>query len=48
MDKKSSDNIAHDAHIWGALFGVVFTIVLKPSIVIYFIEEVNVYLNSFF
>ncbi|MDC3260069.1 rhomboid family intramembrane serine protease [bacterium] len=48
MDKKSNDNIAHDAHIWGALFGVVFTIVLKPSIVIYFIEEVNVYLNSFF
>jgi len=48
MDKKSSDNIAHDAHIWGALFGVVFTIVLKPSIVLYFIEEVNVYLNSFF
>lgn len=48
LDKKSSDNIAHDAHIWGALFGVVFTIVLKPSIVLYFIEEVNVYLNSFF
>ncbi|MBL4625401.1 MAG: rhomboid family intramembrane serine protease [Flavobacteriales bacterium] len=48
MDKKSNDNIAHDAHIWGALFGIVFTIILKPAIALYFIESVNDYLNSFF
>ncbi|MBL4653946.1 MAG: rhomboid family intramembrane serine protease [Flavobacteriales bacterium] len=48
LDKKSNDNIAHDAHIWGALFGVVFTIALKPAIVLYFIESVNDYLTHLF
>lgn len=27
LDKRQSDNINHSAHIWGALFGVVFIIV---------------------
>ena len=48
MDKKSNDNIAHDAHIWGAIFGVALTVLLKPAIVLYFIESINEYLNSFF
>jgi membrane associated rhomboid family serine protease len=48
MNKKSNDNIAHDAHIWGALFGIAFTIVLKPSIALYFIETVSDYLTGFF
>lgn len=26
MDKKGGDNIGHNAHFWGAVFGVVFTI----------------------
>ena len=38
MDKRSNDRIAHDAHYWGAIFGVVFTFILEPSIVLnYFI-----------
>lgn len=28
MGKQSSDNINHDAHLWGALFGLVFAILL--------------------
>ncbi|MEI7472886.1 MAG: rhomboid family intramembrane serine protease [Chitinophagaceae bacterium] len=28
MGKKSSDHINHDAHLWGSLFGLVFTITL--------------------
>lgn len=28
--KKSGDNINHDAHLWGALFGLVFPIALHP------------------
>ena len=33
MDKKSSDNIAHDAHFFGALYGIVFTTLLNPELV---------------
>ena len=28
MSKKASDNIAHDAHFGGALFGLIFTLIL--------------------
>jgi membrane associated rhomboid family serine protease len=31
MDKKSNDNIAHDAHFWGAAFGVAFSLLMFPS-----------------
>jgi membrane associated rhomboid family serine protease len=34
MGKKKIDNIGHDVHFWGAIFGFVFTIVLKPSLLI--------------
>jgi len=34
MGKKNIDNIGHDAHFWGAIFGFVFTIALKPSLII--------------
>lgn len=27
MDKKGTDNIGHNAHLWGALYGLLFTIV---------------------
>ena len=30
--KKNIDNIGHDVHFWGAIFGFVFTIVLKPAL----------------
>lgn len=28
MGKKNSDNINHDAHLWGSLFGLAFTLIL--------------------
>lgn len=28
MGKKSSDNVNHDAHLWGSLFGLAFTLAL--------------------
>jgi len=27
MDKKGTDNIGHNAHLWGALYGLIFTLV---------------------
>jgi membrane associated rhomboid family serine protease len=32
MNKKNIDNVGHDVHFWGAIFGFVFTIVLKPAL----------------
>lgn len=32
MAKKATDNIGHDAHFWGAIFGILFTIALKPAL----------------
>jgi len=41
MDKKGGDNVNHDAHLWGAIFGVVFTIALKPSITLHFLDQLT-------
>lgn len=39
MDKKASDNIGHMAHFTGALWGMVFTCILNPSLLSRFIEK---------
>jgi len=31
MGKRGGDNINHDAHLFGALYGIVFILLLKPS-----------------
>lgn len=41
MDKKGNDHINHDAHFWGAVFGVVFTVALKPKILLHFIDKLT-------
>jgi membrane associated rhomboid family serine protease len=42
MSRKGGDNVNHDAHFWGALFGVVFTIAVHPDVVNTFINEIRV------
>ncbi|MFN3555991.1 MAG: rhomboid family intramembrane serine protease [Bacteroidales bacterium] len=39
MSKRGTDNIGHDAHFWGAVFGLAFTIALEPSFVPAFFEN---------
>ncbi|TNF45286.1 MAG: rhomboid family intramembrane serine protease [Bacteroidetes bacterium] len=39
MSKKSTDNVAHDAHILGAVFGFVFPIILRPELFTQFIDQ---------
>jgi membrane associated rhomboid family serine protease len=39
MSKKSTDNVAHDAHILGAVFGFVFPIILRPGLFNQFIDQ---------
>jgi membrane associated rhomboid family serine protease len=40
MDKKSNDNIAHDAHFWGAAFGFAYSLAMVPSQMEYFIDAI--------
>jgi len=41
MAKKAVDNIGHDAHFWGAIYGLTFPIVLKPSLFLNFINQIE-------
>jgi membrane associated rhomboid family serine protease len=38
--KRGGDYINHDAHLFGALFGVVFSIIIMPSVIVTFFEQV--------
>ena|ERR1700740_2379093 len=40
MGKRQLDNIGHNAHFWGAVFGFVFTILLKPALFEHFYKEI--------
>jgi len=40
MNGKAVDNIGHDAHFWGAIFGIFFTIALKPILVLTLYESI--------
>lgn len=31
MDKKGNDNVGHDAHFWGAVYGFLFTLLFDPT-----------------
>lgn len=41
MDQKGGSNVAHDAHIWGALFGLTFLIILKFDFLKNFIDTIK-------
>jgi membrane associated rhomboid family serine protease len=41
MSKRGGDNVNHDAHLWGAAYGVLFTIAVHPAIVSTFINEMK-------
>lgn len=40
MEKRQMDNINHLAHLWGGLWGVVFMLLLQPSSLRTFIEQI--------
>lgn len=43
MSKRNMDNIGHDAHFWGAIFGFVFPILLEPSLLSRFFNQLNLF-----
>jgi membrane associated rhomboid family serine protease len=38
MDKRGGDNVNHSAHLWGAAYGILFTIALEPGLLPRFFE----------
>ena len=44
MSRRQADNINHDAHFYGALYGVVLTLALMPSSALEFWQQVQSYL----
>ncbi len=41
MDKKGGDNINHSAHLWGAGYGILFTLLLEPSVLSHFWHQLT-------
>lgn len=43
MEKRGMDNIGHNAHFWGAVYGTVFTLIAvtwaRPGFIAYFLNE---------
>ena len=39
MGKKAQDNIGHDAHFWGAIFGLIFPVLIKPELINHFLNN---------
>jgi membrane associated rhomboid family serine protease len=41
LGKRGNTNIGHDAHFWGAVYGALLTIILKPALVSEFIAQIT-------
>ena len=41
MNKRGGGRVAHDAHIFGAIYGVLFTFLLGPDVFYHFLEEIK-------
>jgi hypothetical protein len=38
MDRRGHGNINHSAHLWGAAYGVAFTLLVDPRVLPYFLN----------
>jgi membrane associated rhomboid family serine protease len=41
MQRKANDHIAHGVHLWGALYGIAYTLLLKPDSLTVFLHEIG-------
>ena len=41
MARRNQDNIGHSAHFWGALYGLLFPLALRPSIFLHFLSQLG-------
>lgn len=45
MSKRTRTGIAHDAHLWGGLFGLLFMLLIEPRFGLYFLQRVAAYIG---
>ena len=38
MDRRGQDSVNHSAHLWGALYGVIFTLLVDPRVLPHFLD----------
>ncbi len=48
MSRRAKDNIGHEAHFYGAVFGLAFTLAFKPQLFNFFITQVKMGINGLF
>lgn len=41
MSRRGGDGINHDAHFWGAVFGIVFPLCIRPELAGYFVQQIS-------
>ena len=39
MDQRGGDNVNHSAHLWGAAYGVMFTLLMQPAVLGHFVQR---------
>jgi membrane associated rhomboid family serine protease len=39
MDRRGGGNVNHSAHLWGAAFGVIFTLLIRPDVLPLFLAQ---------
>lgn len=39
MDKHGRDNVNHSAHLWGAAYGIAFTVLIQPGLISQFLGQ---------
>lgn len=39
MDRRGTGNVNHSAHLWGAAYGVLFTLLLEPAVFNHFVQR---------
>ena len=41
MDRRGGDNVNHSAHLWGAGYGVLFTVMMEPRVIEVFLDRLT-------
>lgn len=43
LDRQRMDNVNHSAHLWGAIYGFCFPMIIQPSLIQYFLSQFGLY-----